>query len=55
MLSSFTDAGWISPHPSKISESRSAKHEMAEAINRRTLRQKVLGIEHPDTLMSVPC
>jgi hypothetical protein len=33
------------------------KHEEAEAMHRQTLaqREKVLGSEHPDTLMSIYC
>ena len=33
------------------------KYEEAEAMNRQTLerREKVLGLEHPDTLTSVHC
>ncbi|KAF1981869.1 hypothetical protein K402DRAFT_341577, partial [Aulographum hederae CBS 113979] len=34
-----------------------AKYSEAESINRQTLarREKVLGAEHPDTLMSIYC
>jgi hypothetical protein len=36
---------------------RQGKYELAEAVNWKTLerREKVLGLEHPDTLMSVYC
>ena len=38
-------------------EYRQGKYEEAEAMNRRTLelREKVLGMKHPDTLTSVWC